>query len=173
MKIRRSRSSGTVSSSPAVVGNVVYVGSTNGKLEAFDATGTTNCSGSPKVCTPLWTGATGGSILSSPNVSGSIVFVGSTDGKLYAFDSAGSTGCSGSPKTCTALWTGATGASITFSSPAVSGGSVFVGSTSGVLSVFDAAGSTGCSGSPKTCSRLWTTTTGGSIAYSFLSEDPT
>jgi hypothetical protein len=40
--------------SPAVVGGVVYVSSGNG-LSAFDATGTTNCSGTPKICTPLWT----------------------------------------------------------------------------------------------------------------------
>src|SRR5262249_22768419 len=34
------------------------------------------------------------------------------------------------------------------------------------LYVFDAAGSTGCSGAPKTCAPLWTATTGGHITSS-------
>ena len=48
---------------PAVANNVVYVaaGDPNGKLYAFDATANTNCSGTPKVCTPLWTAGLAGS----------------------------------------------------------------------------------------------------------------
>src|SRR5690348_4450715 len=54
-----------VKSSPAVVGGVVYVGSTDGKLYAFDAAGSTGCSGTPKICNPLWTASTGSYIVSS------------------------------------------------------------------------------------------------------------
>ncbi len=39
--------------SPTVANGVVYVGSQDGKLLAFDAAGTSGCSGSPVVCTPL------------------------------------------------------------------------------------------------------------------------
>jgi outer membrane protein assembly factor BamB len=72
-------------SSPAVANGIVYVGSDDHNLYAFDATGNTNCSGTPKTFTPLWTGGTGGNIFSSPAVSNGMVYVGSTDGKLHAF----------------------------------------------------------------------------------------
>jgi outer membrane protein assembly factor BamB/uncharacterized membrane protein YoaK (UPF0700 family) len=148
-----------VTSSPAVANGVVYVGSNDYKLYAFDAAGVTGCSGSPKTCTPLWTGATGSVVTSSPAVANGVVYVGSNDYKLYAFDAAGVTGCSGSPKTCTPLWTGATGSWIGYASPAVADGVVYIGSTDGKLYAFDAAGVTGCSGSPKTCAPLWTGST--------------
>ena len=64
----------------------VYVGSTNGVLSAFDAAGSTGCSGSPMVCTPLWTATTGGPIVASPAVANNVVYVGSSDHELYAFD---------------------------------------------------------------------------------------
>jgi outer membrane protein assembly factor BamB len=151
-----------VISSPAVVNGVVYVGSNDDHLYAFDATGTTGCSGSPKTCAPLWSGAAGRAVSSSPAVANGVVYVGSDDGKLYVFDAAGKTNCSGTPKTCTPLWTATTGARI-FSSPVVSGGDVYVGSEDHGLYVFDAAGKTNCSGAPKTCSPLWTGATGGAI----------
>src|SRR5207237_398 len=100
-----------VVSSPAVVGGVVYVGGEDGVLYAFSASGTTNCSGAPKTCTPLWTAATGSSFELSPAVANGVVYAGSntaTNGKLYAFSASGTTNCSGTPKTCTPLWTGAT-----------------------------------------------------------------
>jgi hypothetical protein len=74
-----------VFSSPAVVNGVVFVGSGDGKLYACAAAGNTNCSGTPKTCTPLWTAPTGGAVQSSPSVANGVVYVGSGDGKLYAF----------------------------------------------------------------------------------------
>jgi outer membrane protein assembly factor BamB len=114
---------GPLVSSPAVKNGVVYVGScclgaVPHKLYAFDAAGTTNCSGSPKVCAPLWTATTGGDVPSSPTVSGNVVYVASDDRKLYAFDAAGTTNCSGSPKTCAPLWTAETFGNQNFTSPA-------------------------------------------------------
>jgi outer membrane protein assembly factor BamB len=56
-------------------------------------------------------------------------------------------------------WTGATGGN-NVSSPAVANGVVYIGSAGGNLYAFSAAGTTGCSGTPKTCSPLWAGTTG-------------
>src|SRR5262249_20694554 len=112
---------GLPASSPAVADGAVIVGSTNGSVRAFDAAGTTNCSGSPKVCTPLWTATTGGAIHGSPNVLNHVVYIGSEDGKLYTFDATGTTNCSGSPKVCTPLWTATTGGMID-AAPAVADG---------------------------------------------------
>src|SRR5205823_9213817 len=126
----------------------------------------TNCSGSPKVCSPLWTAATGADVYSSPAVANGVVYVGSQDGKLYAFDAAGTTNCSGTPKTCYPLWTAANSTAISDavnSSPAVANGTVYVGFNDFKLYAFDAAGTTNCSGTPKTCSPLWTATTGGAV----------
>ena len=148
----------SVGSSPAVANGVVYVGSTQGNLYALSAAGTTGCSGTPKTCTPLWTGTTDSINYSSPAVAGGVVYVADGGGKLYAFSAAGATGCSGTPKTCKPLWTAAIGGGITgVSSPAVVNGVVYVtGGTNGQLYAFSAAGTTGCSGTPKTCTPLWT-----------------
>jgi outer membrane protein assembly factor BamB len=163
---------GPIWSSPAAVNGVVYVGSDDGKLYAFDATGA-NCSGTPKTCTPLWTAQTGGPVRSSPTVANGVIYVGSEDTNLYAFDAAGA-GCSGTPKTCTPLWIGATGGNgPSDSSPAVANGVVYIGSElsrgyaglSNPLVAFDATGAN-CSGTPKTCTPLWTGQTGGTAAPS-------
>ena len=108
-----------VQSSPAVANGVVYAGSLDGKLYAFDAAGVTDCSGTSaaRSCTPLWTGATGYYITSSPAVANGVVYVSSgeseEDGKLYAF----AVGCASGGGSCMPLWTGATNGYID-SSPA-------------------------------------------------------
>jgi outer membrane protein assembly factor BamB len=154
---------GSVGSSPAVAGGVVYLGA-GGNLYAFSAAGATGCSGTPKTCKPLWTGATGGITYSSPAVAGGVVYVAAADGKLYAFSAAGTTGCSGAPKICTPLWTAAIAGAGTVgqSSPAVAGGVVYV-SADTTLYAFSAAGATGCSGTPKVCTPLWTATGAGGV----------
>ena len=103
---------------PSATGRV-YVGSTDGKLYAFDAAGVTNCSAG--VCSPLWTAATGG-------LDHLLVTVG--DGGVARVRRRRPTASStpstrparpaarGAPKTCAPLWTMATGGSIV-SSPAV------------------------------------------------------
>jgi outer membrane protein assembly factor BamB len=160
---------GLVDSSPAVANGVVYVGSDDKKLYAFDAAGVSNCSGTPKSCSPIWSAPTGGVVFSSPAVVDGVVYVGSEDQELYAFDATGRVNCSGTPKTCSPLWTAATGGLVD-SSPAVINGVVYVGSTSptggpSALYAFDAAGSTNCSGTPKTCAPLWNApTTGGATS---------
>ncbi|MFC2020230.1 PQQ-binding-like beta-propeller repeat protein [Chloroflexota bacterium] len=98
-------------SSPAVIGNTLYVGSDN-KLVAIDL----------QSHEKRWEFETGGTIMSSPAVAGSAVFVGSGDGRLYAIDAA-----SGEK-----LWDFPTGEKIT-SSPAVVNGIIYVGSHDGNL----------------------------------------
>lgn len=140
------------------------LGTAGWNLYAFDAAdGSTTCSGTPKICAPLWT-ATTGLVDDSPAVAGGVVYVGSNGlgGKLYAFDAAGNTGCSGASKTCAPLWTAATGNAVE-SSPAVANGVVYVGSDDHNLYAFDAAGAMNCSGAPKACAPLWTATTGGPV----------
>lgn len=159
-----------VASSPAVVNGVAYVGSWDGKLYAFDATGSSGCSGTPKTCAPLWTATTGGKIESSPAVVNGIVYVGSYDNNLYAYDAAGVTNCGGTPKACAPMWTYPTGGDVA-SSPTVVNGVVYVGSFDNKLYAFDAAGVTGCSGTITICAPLWTGATGGAVYSSPAVED--
>jgi outer membrane protein assembly factor BamB len=153
---------GIVGSSPVVSGGVVYVGSADDKLYAFDAAGgNTTCTGSAptRTCTAIWTGTTGGGVSASPSINGSVVYVGSEDDKLYAF----ATGCNSGGGSCNPLWTATTNGAI-FSSPAFDGGVVYIGTNHGTLYAYDAAGgATTCSGAPKVCTAIWTGTTGGFI----------
>lgn len=74
-----------VVSSPALAGGVLYVGSNDSKLYAFDAAGVQGCSGAPSTCAPLWSTITGGAVRSSPAVANGVVYVGSDDASLHAF----------------------------------------------------------------------------------------
>ena len=148
-----------LSSSPAVVGDTVYIGSSDGVLWAFPASG---C-GQFLCTTPTWKSVSVAQILDSPTVKDGIVYVGSqtsptsNDGKLNAFDA---NGCGQS--VCSPLWQGDAGPqSILESSPAVANGVVFVGSFDGKLYAFDADG---CG--QALCQPLWTGPTGGSIESS-------
>ena len=141
--------------SPTVAGGVLYIA--NGPLYAFDAAGSTGCSGTPTVCAPLWTGATSGGPDAAPAVADGKVYVGTFYGPLNVFNAAGSTNCTvtGGTKTCTPLWTDASGG--TGGTPAIANGVVYTVSWSDTLSAFDAAGSTNCTVSSgiKTCTPLW------------------
>jgi outer membrane protein assembly factor BamB len=146
-------------SSPAVVDGVVYIGSSDGVLWAFPASG---C-GQDFCTTPLWRSTDLTQIRDSPAVKNGIVYVGSqtsffsNDGKLNAFSASG---CA--QDVCAPLWQGLAGReSILESSPAVAGGTVFVGAFDGKMYAFDADG---CGAA--TCNPLWTGSTGGTIESS-------
>jgi hypothetical protein len=127
---------GSIFSSPSVVGGVVYVGSNDGNLYAFDANGNTGCSGNPKTCAALWTSqATGAPVFSSPGIANGVVYVGSNNNHIYAFDASSKMKCSGTPKVCSPLWGAKTGGSVA-SSPAVANGMVYVGSDDHKLYAF-------------------------------------
>jgi outer membrane protein assembly factor BamB len=159
-------------SSPAVANGHVYIGGDlTTSLYVFAAgTGTdASCSGTPIVCSPLWTAPTQGGILGSPAVTGTTVYLGSNGDKLYAFDAGGSTNCSGIPKTCSPLWTAATGGSIR-STPSIANSVIYIASEDFKVYAFDAGGSSSCSGIPKTCTPLWTGTMGGTAGDHLLSS---
>ena len=112
---------GAVESSPAVANGVVYVGSGDDKVYAFNtATGQL-----------IWSAAIGApaaEVASSPAVANGAVYVGAPDGRLYAFNAA-----TGQP-----IWNATTG-NIINSSPAVANGMVYVGSEDYKLYAFNAA----------------------------------
>jgi hypothetical protein len=104
---------------------------------AFDANGSTSCTGSPKVCTPLWGYATNFPVTSFPSggyaaVDGNMPYVDALTllppGPLTViaekpeFDAHGVRSCSGTPTVCTQLWS----TKILQRKPLVGEGSVFV-----------------------------------------------
>jgi outer membrane protein assembly factor BamB len=151
---------------------IVYVGSSDGNLYAFDANGVQNCTISHgfKGCQPLWVGPTStiyysSSIGSSPAVAGGVVYVGAdtaaSANNLFAFDANGpfdgKANCTIIQGTttwsCEPFWVGATSGQVD-SSPAVANGVVYVGADNGYLYAFDAIGMSGCSGTPVVCQPL-------------------
>ncbi len=154
-----------------VAGDIVYIGSdgtlNGGRVEAFDAHGVTNCSGTPKRCQPLWTSSSNVGF-STPAVANGVVYATGEDGMLYAFSANGTTNCSGTPVTCNPLWTGGGGTyndNVSPGAPTVSNGVVYYESATN-LYAFDADGGTNCSGSPTTCHPLWTAAFGGAFVPS-------
>ncbi len=160
---------------PVVSGGVLYVpGAGNGVglanggafISAFDTRGITGCTGSPKICVPMWT-TTGlgvsASNVGSPAVVGGVVYL--ANGTLMAFDAAGSTKCTSAPRVCSPLWTAATSNGSTAPAPAVSGGFVYVASFYSKLTAFDAAGARNCTttSGQTSCTPLWTAAPPGSV----------
>ena len=152
---------GAITTAPSVVDGVAYVGAADGRLYAFDATGTRGCSTTtPKVCEPLWSAEVnvGDPIRSSPAVAGGSVYVRGR-GSLMAYDATGRNGCTTvAPKTCSPLWR-ADALGDAQSAPTVAAGTVFTAAGDG-LRAFDATGSgRTCGGVPTTCSPIWSSTT--------------
>jgi PQQ-like domain len=160
--------------SPAIADGVLYIAN-GATLDAFDATGSAGCSGTPKVCAPLWTGAMSGNETSTapPAVADGIVYVDNALSGLYAFDATGTKNCSASAtgKTCAPLW----------NAPSVPDGSalavangVVYDTGSGKLAAFDATAPTNCpgTGTVQTCTRapLWTSA---ALTSGYLTSSPT
>lgn len=108
---------GPISSSPAVVDGVVYVGCADGNLYAVDA----------KLGTELWRYAVGGAVASSPAVGDGFIFVGGDDGTMHALDA----------RDGTVRWEFKTGGGI-YSSPSIVGEDMYFGSTDETLYVVNA-----------------------------------
>ena len=149
-----------------VVGTTVFAGGPSAGppgsfLAAYDAAGTAGCSGTPKVCAPLWTAA-GASPDSSAVLDGFLVAPLAAGGGIAAYDAAGSAGCSGAPKVCSPVWTGDLGPDVGVVNLVVANDLVYVGTTTNQVpagpgvAVFDAHGVEGCSGSPAVCEPRWT-----------------
>jgi hypothetical protein len=156
----------------AVANGDVFITDGEG-VQAFSAAGSENCSGTPKVCAPLWATSTNTATgpgftpgLGSPVVANGVLYVpGYGDGiapslggaYVTAFAAAGTTGCSGTPTICVPMWT-TTGLPVSSGndgSPAIADGVLYI-ANGATLDAFDAAGSAGCSGTPKVCAPLWT-----------------
>jgi len=95
------KTSGRVISTPAVVGEVVYVASTDGALYAVNRSDGTE----------RWKFITKGPIASSPAVAGGLVYISSVDGNVYAVDAA----------TGTSRWAFATNGERRFTAPGIHG----------------------------------------------------
>jgi outer membrane protein assembly factor BamB len=107
-----------INSSPAVVGGLVYIGSDDGSLWAFDAlTGA-----------PVWRDPVGSQVRSSPAVVDGRVFFGSSGGSVYADDAL----------TGARLWSYAIGGNVT-APPLVVGTTVYIGSRGGSFVALDAS----------------------------------
>ena len=140
----RAETGGDVDSSPAIAGGVVYVGSNDGRLYAFDlATGATR-----------WSRDLGAPVNASPAVDGGRVFVQTRAGVLYGLSAA-----DGSVR-----WRVPTGRIIPLpwghesgdyftSSPVIANGTVIFGAGDGGVYALD----------PATGARRWRATTGGRI----------
>jgi outer membrane protein assembly factor BamB len=143
-------------SSPTVSHGVVYVGSWETGVYAFDAAGCGKAT-----CQPLWIGKTSGYVINAPAVAKGVVYAGDSDGFLYAFDA---NGCG--KATCQPMWKGVASGPIYSSSPAVKGGFVYTTSFAAEpdshLEVFDAAG---CGA--KTCAPAWE-----SVGLGYLDSPP-
>jgi serine/threonine protein kinase/outer membrane protein assembly factor BamB len=124
-------------SSPAVIGDIVYINTGNsgfpasqsGLLYAFSAQG---CKA--KICKPLWIGKTGGPIYGSPTIAKNTVFVASADKTLYAFKA--SKTCDSD---CKPEWMGILIGSA-YSTPTVSGKFVYIGDNKGLFYAFNISG---------------------------------
>ena len=140
---------------------LLLLGSTTGAV-AFDATGATNCSGTPKVCQPLRRyGTPSGAVFIT--VAGPTVYVGNLDphfdgpwvGKVYGYDVAGASGCSGNPVVCLPRFAASAGLT---ANPVVANGKLFVLTGDPLagesLDGVDVAGGTGCAGMIPFCARV-------------------
>ena len=170
--VRWSASLGTNGGFPAPVlaNGFVFAADTTAtgqSVAAYSPDGSSGCGGVPKVCTPLWT--TAETPLANPDapvaVSGGRLFR-ATGTELRVYDAAGVQGCSGVPKVCAPLWSAPIGGTVSGQppgAPAVANGVVYTGDNDGTVKAFDATGQTGCTGTPKVCTPLWTTTVPGSV----------
>ncbi|HEY7137992.1 MAG TPA: PQQ-binding-like beta-propeller repeat protein [Acidimicrobiia bacterium] len=161
---------------PAVANGLVYTTGAHSQvddtadLQVFDANGTTNCGGSPRTCTPLWTAPITAFYGQAPTVANGVVYGAASDGILAAFDANGVTNCvAGSPKVCHSLWTSTPTGEIDNSAPAVAGGKVYIGENAdNVPSVDVYDGQTGCRPWPQPndfghtieCDPIWKLVTG-------------
>ncbi|MFA5213787.1 MAG: PQQ-binding-like beta-propeller repeat protein, partial [Methanoregula sp.] len=173
---------GDVHSSPVISGGVLYVGSSDGRLYALNAS----------TGLEQWRYSFGAEVFSSPAVANGVVFVGTNDNNLYALNattgakiwnfttgnhiigspaladgtvyigSADNTLYALNPTTGEKLWDTAPGLYLD-SSPAVSNGSVFIGSWDYRVYAFNAT----------TGSGLWDYTTGNAIESSPAVENHT
>ena len=154
----------SMSDSPVVSSGRLYTAA-----GVFDVGGGSACSGSPKVCQPLWTLAGSASVNGPTTVAGGLQvrlprarILGGTE-TLSAFDAAGSTGCSGAPLVCQPVrqWKlPSSFAAYTYnvdgvSPPTVVGSTIFAGDFDQYFAASTLAGDASCAGTPSVCQPAW------------------
>ena len=132
----------SVSSSVVEDGGHLFYGVYANEVGSFDPDQLTR----PRTLT--WTGPTNGMVTQPPAVANGVVYA-VTGNTLYAFNEI-ATG------TQSPLWTATLSPEFQPFAPVVADGRVFVADGSH-LKVFDANGTTACSGTPKVCTPLWST----------------
>jgi outer membrane protein assembly factor BamB len=66
---------------PSIAADVAFVGTQDGRLLAFDATGTTCSPGTSMACTPVWSGALSGATgPSRPVIANNAVYISASNG---------------------------------------------------------------------------------------------
>jgi len=175
---------GSITGSLTIAGNYLYVSVDYGDTYAFDTTAAFN--GDPSACEIRrnglgvaarfchweWGNRTPGDVFGSPSVSNGVLYTAAsmaTSETLYAFDATtdNSPNCTGTPdvdKSCKPIWT-STAWMDGRSTPAVSNGTVYIGSYRSGLLAFDASGTrrpncTGVAYLNRVCSPLWVAPTG-------------
>jgi len=146
---------------PTVDGDRLLVPVADG-IEVFDATGDDGCTAT--VCSPRFRLVVAGP--GEVSAAGGQAFTASGK-RLFAFDDTGTTNCAGAPLACGPLWQGTLAAPTSGDAPIITATRVFANSVGingftmiGGLEAFDRSATTGCSGTPLTCARLFMTSPG-------------
>lgn len=153
----------------AVTGGEVFT-TAGRQLLVFDANGTQRCSGSPRRCQPLWTADLGVDAAGdAPMVTADRVFVRESGydavaqenrGAIEGFDRSGQASCTGAPAVCSPVYVAVVSA---YADASVAGDLLLVSETGQflppsdnpmTLRLFDAGGTTNCSGTPTRCTSL-------------------
>lgn len=162
------RWTGTSPNGPTVVADGMVLSTQPGFVQGWPAVTKPSCPGSPPSCAATWFAHIDDGATSEPAVIGDTVYVatvGTSAYHLYAFAARGASNCSGPPG-CAPKWVGSwgTGSTVGAFAPTVAadGGRVFVqivvpGGYPSTVTAFDAAGITGCAGTPTVCSPLFRT----------------
>jgi hypothetical protein len=165
---------GTDLAPPVVAGGRLYTtavtdnGAYGSTLVAFDAAGKQNCDTStPRRCGPVWMSSATDFYGTSPIIAGGLVYTESSD-RVAAYDL---DGASTEPVWTAPLDRHYPSFGDSFGTMALTGGRLFVGEgtptsvrldgeirASVRVKAFDAAGVINCSGNPRTCAPLWSTT---------------
>lgn len=121
-----------VEAPPAIANGRVYR-SVGSQLRAYDLHGSTNCTGSPRVCNKLWVAEVGAGVR-APAVANGLVYVSAADGTVQAYDAQGITSCSATTRVCSALWDTNVGGA---AGPVeIADGRVYVGTADGTVHAY-------------------------------------
>ena len=127
----------------------VNVLGTEYKVQAFDAAGIRSCSGSPRVCTPLWESETHWTPIGRIMATGGHLIV-TQDGGISVYDVDGGPDCTAGVGP--ARWRAKTIGSYV----AAGAGRIVLAGTDGIAAYPFADGDDRCGGSPRVCAPVWT-----------------